>query len=1225
MTDYDPKGRGALCDICPLRGQTPQPPQLAPIEVRLAGNSVALVQEVSQDAPLSGPRGTEIMGASRLSGLDLSKATITSVVLCRPPGDDLPEYVKKIGQQNKKLESAWKKEAQKAEAKGQPIPPKPTLLASPIDCCKPRLEADLSMQYDIITLGKVAMTALTGGTQSIQAVRGGMVEVAPPPENPDFPPRRVMPTVSPGLVMKFPRWRHVFRSDFMKAARIFAGKGQWVDPTPICNPSADFLRSFLFDETKLYSFDLETDSIESLEAKIRCVGIGDGERHVIVALLGKDGQTKFYPAAEEADVIRVLSDFFRDPRITKTGQNANYYDRIVLRSQLGVDAKPIIDTVLLHRCAESELPHSLAYIGSMYTDVPSWKCYDAETEVLTRRGWVAFPSLLPGEAVAQWDNGIVSMVIPQAYLKEPYSGDMVCLTDQATDLCVTPNHKMIYKPKHGTELRSCEVQELPKTGQLAHTGLLGAQQEELSLSSAFIQLLVAFQADGSWMWANNKKKESPPAYLDFGFTKERKITRLKEILGTLGLSYQEKQTGKVNPRTRIWVDSDATVKLLWDMLGEKKLFGAWLLRLSAENRKVFLDELPLWDGTKGPDHTNYNTMLSGNADWVQACAVVSGRAARLQSDSVMFRVSLPSGIVRSREWSSITTLKWERRHYTGDIYCLTVPSGFLLVRRRGKVTVSGNSDRDGKKLATEAESDEELWLYCLKDVRVVEIALPKLVEKVQLRDQIGVWQRDQKMQDVCVDMHMAGMYVNQAKRKEFEIQLLKRRHKLLADIQREIGNPGFNPGSIYHLRDLLFDRWKLSAPLEPEEKYTGTGDLSTGDHVLRALLTVGGIPEEQRTIIKWIRYYRKVQKLLGTYVVKLRPSNVLIAGDLGWDEDEEFNEWGDADTQARYGEERYGIVNPITGRMYPGWSAHITKTGRLSSSKPINAQNFPSAMRGMIEAAPGHVLVGADADQIEIRVAAALWGIERYLQAFREGKDPHSMTAYLIYGDEFCREAGLDLRSFDRPGRLQGKAYDHEGKFIGKGQVKVMRSLSKAVHFASQYMAGVDRAHKMIQATETPKPDGTTELPYALLPLRDVRRMRQKWLAGAPEYERGWDREIREWRAQGYLRDPVGGRRRDFLDGENPNEIVNFKVQTSAAEIMNRAMIRLHERIPLHKWGPGTGIIGQVHDWIGIECPEQHAEEVRQILNEEMNQFVPELPQVPFTSTAAIGKSWEDV
>lgn len=264
-------------------------------------------------------------------------------------------------------------------------------------------------------------------------------------------------------------------------------------------------------------------------------------------------------------------------------------------------------------------------------------------------------------------------------------------------------------------------------------------------------------------------------------------------------------------------------------------------------------------------------------------------------------------------------------------------------------------------------------------------------------------------------------------------------------------------------------------------------------------------------------------------------------------------------------------------------------------------------------------------DQIEVRVAASLWGIQKYLLAFQEGKDPHSMTAYMIFRDEFCRAARIDPKYFEQPGILVGTCYDEKGKFKGKGESKELRSLSKNVHFASQYKATTERAHKMIQSTEVDKDDGTTDLPYALMPLRKVREMRDRWLESVPEYEKGWQNEIDSWKRQGYLAEPVLGRRRDFLDGENPNELVNFRIQASVASLMNQAIIELADQIPRHKWGMGTGIIAQVHDWIGLEVPEQHAEEAAKILESCMNRTHPSIPNIQFTAKADIGKRWNEV
>lgn len=549
---------------------------------------------------------------------------------------------------------------------------------------------------------------------------------------------------------------------------------------------------------------------------------------------------------------------------------------------------------------------------------------------------------------------------------------------------------------------------------------------------------------------------------------------------------------------------------------------------------------------------------------------------------------------------------------------------------------SWKTDREGNKLALGGESDHQLHEYCANDVAITARVFAPLAEQVKLRDQVDVWKMDQKMQQICGDMHTVGMYVDQAKRQEEENMLLRTRYELLTEIRDRLGNSKFNPGSVYQMRDLLFKKWGLDShidatDLKEKDTITGSGDRSTGDLILRTLLTLKTVPNGQRNSIKLIRRYRKCLKVLGTYVVKLRPSD--MGADLGWDDDED---WIDAETRKKYGEVKRGIVNPRTGRMHPGYNAHVAVTGRLSSSKPINAQNFPNDQRRIIVPQPGNVFVGADMDQLELRIAAALWGVELYLRAFAESKDPHSMTAFAVFGDEFCKAAGLTRESFTRPGMLVGKCYDNTGVFL-KGvskDAKAMRDLSKAVQYASQYMATVETVHKLIQKTELPamdpatgKPrgDGTTDLPYAKLPLRRVREMRENWLDGAREFEYGWEREIDEFRDKGYLCEPVGGRRRDFLGGEEPNQIVNFKVQGAAAGLMNKAIVQLHEAVPLHKWGPGTGIINQCHDSIVIECPKSEAEWVAGLMEECMNMTHPLLPRVIFSASADIGMSWKDV
>jgi hypothetical protein len=304
-------------------------------------------------------------------------------------------------------------------------------------------------------------------------------------------------------------------------------------------------------------------------------------------------------------------------------------------------------------------------------------------------------------------------------------------------------------------------------------------------------------------------------------------------------------------------------------------------------------------------------------------------------------------------------------------------------------------------------------------------------------------------------------------------------------------------------------------------------------------------------------------------------------------------------------------------------------------------QNFPKFLRALAEPFAGHCYIGADADQLELRIAAALWGAQKYLRAFDAGADPHSTTAYGIFGERFQRAEGFP------GGRWDGDLFIPDGTGKWSGDAKNYRDLAKKVQYASQYKANVDTVHRVIAQTEVENSDGTTSLPFLTLPLSDVRQMHEAWLSAVPEFSRGWDREVNEWRAQGYLEEPVSGRRRDFLDGENPNELVNFKVQGAAASLMNKAMIALHQEYSAHCHGYGTGLNSQVHDAMTIEVPLDGAMFVANpdkpgdghwdvpkgsipwrcmnAVNEAMNQTHVNLPGVKITAAADIGKSWKEV
>lgn len=94
-------------------------------------------------------------------------------------------------------------------------------------------------------------------------------------------------------------------------------------------------------------------------------------------------------------------------------------------------------------------------------------CYDSETEVLTRRGWVSFPNITMNDEFASLDVNTEKVVFqkPAEVVEFIHDGPMHYYRTNRIDLLVTPNHKMLVaslgrNPKgHWKLTRSDEVKK----------------------------------------------------------------------------------------------------------------------------------------------------------------------------------------------------------------------------------------------------------------------------------------------------------------------------------------------------------------------------------------------------------------------------------------------------------------------------------------------------------------------------------------------------------------------------------------------------------------------------------------------------------------------------------------------------------------------------------------------------------------------------------------------
>lgn len=278
-------------------------------------------------------------------------------------------------------------------------------------------------------------------------------------------------------------------------------------------------------------------------------------------------------------------------------------------------------------------------------------------------------------------------------------------------------------------------------------------------------------------------------------------------------------------------------------------------------------------------------------------------------------------------------------------------------------------------------------------------------------------------------------------------------------------------------------------------------------------------------------------------------------------------------------------VNQQTGRVHTSYHQAVTATGRLSSSDP-NLQNIPirtetgRRIREAFVPEKGFKLLAADYSQIELRIMAHLSGDASLLKAFADGEDIHRHTAAEIF------DVALDDVTNDQ--RRSAKAINF-GLIYGMSAHGLSVQLGIERHQAAKYMEtyferypGV--RHYMDNTREQAKKDGYVETIFG----------RRLYL---PEINSS------------------NGLRRQYAE----RTAINAPMQGSAADIIKRAMINIHQW--LSENDTGIHMIMQVHDELVFEVPEDKLE----LAQKEIEQFMIQAAElnVPLEVGMGVGDNWE--
>jgi len=387
-------------------------------------------------------------------------------------------------------------------------------------------------------------------------------------------------------------------------------------------------------------------------------------------------------------------------------------------------------------------------------------------------------------------------------------------------------------------------------------------------------------------------------------------------------------------------------------------------------------------------------------------------------------------------------------------------------------------------------------------------------------------------------MERKGIKIDVSYFKNYSLELEKELAKIEKAIYEEAGEE-FNINSPKQLGDILFVKMNL-----PSGKKTKTG-YSTDVMVLEDLESYG------YNIARLLLDYRKLNKLKTTYVDTL-PNLV-----------------------------------DSNSRIHTSFNQIGTATGRLSSSEP-NLQNIPVKtddgikIREGFVAGEGKVLMSIDYSQVELRVLTSMSKDENLIEAYREEKDLHDLTARRIFNLS-------DSDDVTREQRTIAKIINFS-IIYGKTAFGLAKELKIPVKDASEYIKKYFEQYPRVTTFEKEVIEFGEEHGYV------------KTLFGRKRYISGIDSKNKTIKAQA------------------ERMAVNTVIQGTAAEVLKKVMLKVYETL---KDKDDIALLLQVHDELIFEVEESSVEKYSEILADIMKNTV-KLEDVNLNININIGKNWAE-
>ncbi len=368
------------------------------------------------------------------------------------------------------------------------------------------------------------------------------------------------------------------------------------------------------------------------------------------------------------------------------------------------------------------------------------RCYDADTEFLTRDGWKKGADVNRKDELMAYDtsngNMLFSEQIDDMFVND-FDGQMFKFDAGHADFMVTPGHKVWARQEHNRTWRQTTVDNIYGNGKRWYIPTIGnneidpnAKSEDFTLPHLesywrvkkeltkeivipaldWAALLGWYIAEGHYTKQKHKSGTSSGSTVHIAQSREanpEKCRILEELLNRLpfGWHYNKGNKSYVIHSTRLGSCLSKYGK------SHEKYVDEWVFRQPYEVRQAFLDAYWLGDGNitvykRGAVTAKAGTTSRRLADDLQRLIIYQGHNAsvrlrkrdnRADTYTRPYRPMWSVQIALQRKEISLACRKtshegWSKVDYKGKVYCPSVSTGYVMVRRNGKICILGNTN-----------------------------------------------------------------------------------------------------------------------------------------------------------------------------------------------------------------------------------------------------------------------------------------------------------------------------------------------------------------------------------------------------------------------------------------------------------------------------------------------------------------------------------------------------